>query len=303
MKYLPLSEQDKKLLLHLHRFIYLSFEFIDEYIYEFEVENNEKALDPQEIERVKRNKVKTNYRRLSTLERAGYITAFALPIKLGHRRPSNVYTLQKFGVDIVEQLTGIVHWNPKWSVQVPPWYPHTLSLAEVAKSYEEHAHAKNYEVKEWISEAKAHFKYYEKKNMGKELDPHVIRPDGIMVFGKPGKDNNIGVLMEMERSYADRKGIIRKIEQYNHFFDRTNEEKFAARMKKFDHEVGFEFPVKYWEIVFIGDNGSMGKRILRHLRDHQSIVPLKVASKEDLLKDPFGIVYRDLENPQELTTL
>lgn len=273
MKFLPLSDQDKQLLLNLHQFIYLSKEFIDKYIY---IGNNEK----------------NNYRRLSTLEKAGYITSFALPIHEGHKRPSNVYTLQKFGVDIVEQLTGITHWNQKWSLQPQVWYMHTLNLAEVVKSFE--THAKNVVVKEWISEAKAHFKYD---------DSHVIRPDGIMVLGKTDADSNLGIMMEMERSYANRKGIIRKIEQYNHFFDKTNEEKYAERMKAYDYEVGFEYPVKHWMILFVDDNGSMGKRILRYLKDHQSIVTLKVASKDDLIENPFGEVYRDLVNPQDMTGL
>ena len=67
MKFLPLSDQDKQLLLNLHQFIYLSKEFIDKYIY---IGNNEK----------------NNYRRLSTLKKAGYITSFALPIHEGKQK-------------------------------------------------------------------------------------------------------------------------------------------------------------------------------------------------------------------------
>jgi hypothetical protein len=306
MKYLPLDEQDRQLLLHLHKFIYLSKEFIDKYIYVLEIENEE-TLAPEEIERLQRNNEKNNYRRLSTLEKAGYITSFALPIKEGHKRPSNVYTLQKFGVDNVEQLTGAVHWNAKWSIQPPPWYPHTLTLSEVAKSFE--THASGIVVKEWIAEAKAYYQFFEKKVGSKDSISHKIRPDGIMVLGKPDKDgelssNNIGVFMEMERSYASRTSLIGKIDQYNHFFDRSNEEKYAERMKKYDRHVGFEHPISHWMILFIGNNGSMAKRIVqKHLRDEKCLVPLKVASKDDLLVNPFGKVYRALGNPNELTGL
>lgn len=305
MKYLPLSEQDRQLLISLHQFIYLSKEFIDKYIYVCEIENQE-TLDKIEIERLQRNNEKNNYRRLNTLEKAGYITSFPLPIKEGNKRPSNVYTLQKFGVEIVDQqLRGDVHWQSKWSIQPPPWYMHTLTLAEVVKSFEAHAPAANLVVKEWVPEARVHFKFYEKKVGSKEMETHYIKPDGVLVLGKPDKDgefsNNIGIMTEMERSYADRSAFIRKIEQYNKFFDESDDEKYKDRMKKFEHKVGLEYPVKVWMILFIGNNGSMGLRILRHLRDHQSLVTLRVASKDDLLINAFGKVYRDLRSPNVLT--
>jgi hypothetical protein len=307
MKYLPLDDQDIQLLLDLHKFIYLSKEFIDQYIYVLEVENKE-TVDSAEIERLQRNNEKNNYRRLSTLEKAGYIVSFALPIKKGHKRPSNVYTLQKFGVEVVDQqLKGDAHWQHKWSIQPPPWYMHALSLAEVVKSFETHAPLANLVVKEHLPEARVHFKFYEKKAGSKDITPHMIKPDGVMVLGHPDKDGelsgNIGIMMEMEKTYADRSTFIRKIEQYNKFFDKQDEEKHKDRMKKFEHSAGLEFPVKAWMILFIGNNEKMALRVLRHLRDHKSEEPLKVASKDDLLVNPFGKVYRALGKPNELTTL
>jgi len=285
MKYLSLSEQDQQLLLHLHNHIYLSRDFIDKYIY----------TDEHEV---------TVYRRLGKLAKAGYIATFSVPIKAGSGRPSNIYTLAKLGVDTVEQMTGVVRWQDKWSYQPPVWYMHTLNLAEVVKSFETRAPEKGLVVKEFISEAKGHFKYKEKNDItSKQAENHVIRPDGILVLGPPDKDENWGIMLEMERSYADRSATIRKINQYEHLFDDSNEEKYAKRMKEFDQKVGFEHPVSEWMILFIGDNGSMGKRILRQLKDTPCETTVLVAAKEDLLNDPFGEVYRSLDAPNVPTKL
>lgn len=303
MKYLHLSEQDQDLLLHLHRHIYLSREFIDQYIYTRTVTDaetdGEKSIKAHEM---------SVYRRLGKLKEAGYITSFPLPITKGSGRPSNVYTLDQFGVATVEQMTGIVHWNQKWSKEPPVWYMHTLTLAEVVKSFEKHAPSAGLVVKEFISEAKAHFKFYT-QGASKQPENNVIRPDGILIIGLPDNDdNNVGVMIEMERSYADRAGTIRKLNQYNKFFGMGNsEEKYLETLKNFDLKVGFEHPVqannKFWKILFIGDNGSMGKRILKQLKGLKCEVKLVAASKDDLMKDPFDKVYYSLKNPEAPTTL
>lgn len=286
MKYLSLSEQDQQLLLHLHKHIYLSRDFIDKYIY----------TDEHEV---------TVYRKLGKMAKAGYIATFSVPIKAGSGRPSNIYTLAKLGVDTVEQMTGIVHWQDKWSYQPPVWYMHTLNLAEVVKSYEMKAPEKGLVVKEFISEAKAHFKYYEKlESTSKQAESNIIRPDGILVLGPPNSDKNWGIMLEMERSYADRAGTIRKVNQYKKLLDKSDEEKYAKRMKEFDQKVGFEHPISKWMILFIGDNGSMGKRILRQLKETPCDIRLIVAAKDDLLENPFGDdIYRSLKNPDKPTHL
>lgn len=302
MKHIVLSEQDRQLLLHLHKFIYLSKEFIETYIYN----------DPRESEEARVHE-RTVYRRINKIEEAGYITSFSVPVKENSKRPSHIFTLSKLGVEMVKNLLGDedAHWNKTWSHEPPLWYMHTLNLAHVVKSFE--YKARPGVVKEFVSEGRAYYKYMENDK------EHVIRPDGILVIGDPDhNEENIGIMLEMERSYGSRSGTIRKLEQYNRFFegfvpedveiDQSKEIKFKKyenRMKKFDMSVAFEYPVniRKWLILFIGDNETMGQTIFQKLRGLKSTVPLLSASKNVLMENPYGEVYRDMDNPDVLGPL
>jgi len=291
-KFLALSAEDEQLLLHLHQHIYLSRDFIEKYIY---------VRKDDDAKKVKAHELSV-FRRLNQLVKEGYLTKFALPITPGSGRSSNVYTLAQFGVETVENLTGIVHWNKRWSHQPQIWYMHALTLAQVIKSYEVNANPEVIEVKQFISEAKGYFEYYEKEDA--KIKTHRIRPDGILIIGQPGtEDRNLGIMVEMERSYADKTGTIRKLNQYNHFFGGVGGPKHDERMKKFDADVGLEHPVVDWRILFIGDSDSLGKRILTQLKGQKSEKPILAASKDDLLKKPYGNVYRSLMNPDTLKSL
>jgi len=296
-KFLTLLEEDEKLLLHLHQHVYLSREFIEKHIYS----RKKKDAETDEEKVVKAHEISV-FRRLSQLVKAGYITKFPLPITPGSGRPSNVYTLAQFGVDTVEDMTGIVHWQKKWCYEPQIWYMHALALADVVKSFEVNAPPGTMKVKQFISEAKGHFQYYEKD--GIKNVRHVIRPDGILIIGHPDtEEKNMGIMVEMERTYADKTGTIRKLNQYNHFFGGAGTEKYKNRMEKFDREAGVEYPVKEWRILFVGDTESIGNRILNQLKGLSSIAPLRTASKEDLLENPYRKVYRRLTSPDELNGL
>ncbi|MFS0890951.1 replication-relaxation family protein [Peribacillus frigoritolerans] len=277
MRYITLREEDRQLLLHLHSFIYLHRSFIEKYI--FHTYEN----------------IDSVYRRLRTLEEAGYVKAFMLPINDFDHRPSKVYTLTMFGAEIVEQMRGVVHWNRRWTTQVPPWYQHQLMIAELVKSYELKASEHGLEVKEWITEARA---FYEFRNLneGKKNGKNVIRPDGIIVIGKPGSDQNMGIMLEMERSYATREKTLRKMEQFNEFFSRREE-----LLPKYDKKIGFEYPVKGWKILFIGGNEAKTLKILRDLKgeEENAEVPVMVANRQEANMDPFGEIYRYLTRPNE----
>ena len=302
-KFLALSEQDQSLLLHLHRHIYLSRDFIDKYIYN----SNEEGKTTTAHE-------KSVYRRLKQLKDAEYITSFAVPTSPGSGRPSNIYTLDSFGVEMVEHMTGIKHWNYAWSKQPTIWYMHTLMLADVVKSFETNA-PPGLVIKDYASEGKATFKYYEgTTNIKGSNKPksHYIRPDGILVIGLENSDeHNRGYMLEMERSHADRSGTMRKLAQYNHFFSGRVErddgtidlsDAYKKRMKQFDEKVALESPVKHenWKILFIGKDEKMGPRILKQLKGQKSEVPLLSASKDDLMENPYGEVFRELDAPDKL---
>ena len=296
-KFLTLLEEDEKLLLHLHQHVYLSREFIAKHIYS----RKKKDAETDEEKLVKAHEISV-FRRLAQLMKAGYITKFALPISPGSGRPSNVYTLAPFGVDTVENLTGIVHWQKKWCYEPQIWYLHALALADVVKSFELKAPPGAMEVKQFISEAKGHFIYHEKD--GTKDERHVIRPDGILIIGHPDtEEKNMGIMVEMERTYADKTGTIRKLNQYNHFFGGAGTEKYKNRMEQFDREAGLEHPVKEWRILFIGNTEKMAKRILTQLKGLTSIEPLRSASKDDLIEDPYRKVFRWLSQPDQLKGL
>lgn len=297
MKFITLSEQDRQLLLHLHRFIYLSKEFIDAYIYN----------DPTDESAIKVHE-RSVYRRLNKLEEADYITSFPVPIKENSKRPSNIYTLTKFGLEIVKEMTGDenAHWRTQWSLQPQIWYMHTLTIAEVVKSFEINSPG-SIVVKEFIPEARSYFEYHEQENG--EGKTHSIRPDGILVIGPPNSDENWGYMIEMERSYGSRSGAIRKLEQYNRFFKGLNSDKvhlvdgYKKRMQKFDLDIAFEHPVNndQWRILFIANSESMRENIINQkLRGLTSEAKIRVASKDDLIENPYRRVYRPFEDPETL---
>lgn len=277
MKYITLREEDRQLLLHLHDFIYLQREFIEKYI--FHSYDNTASV----------------YRRLRVLEEAGYIKAFMLPINDFDHRPSNVYTLTMFGSEIVEQMRGVVHWNRRWTTQAPPWYQHQLMIAELVKTFELKAPDHGLEMKEWITEARAFYEFRD-LNEGKKNSKSRIRPDGIIVIGKPDSDQNMGIMLEMERSYATREKTLRKMEQFNEFFSRRDE-----LLEKYDKKIGFDYPVKGWKILFVGANEAKTLKILRDLKGEEvnAEVPVMAASRQDVNEDPYGQIYRYLTSPSE----
>ena len=278
MKYMTLREEDHQLLLQLHDFVYLHKDFIEKYIYT-------KYTGSHSI-----------YRRLSKLAEAGYIKPFLLPINHSDHRPSNVYTLTRFGVETVEQLRGVVHWNAQWSSQPPPWYQHQLMLAESVKSYELEAGNIGLEVKQWISEARAFFEFPAINSANKQKAQ--IRPDGILNIGAKGSEKSMGLMLEMERSYTSKERTIRKIDQFNEFFSRKGE-----LMDDYLRKVAFETEVTGFKIIFIGGTEAKANKLLRDLEGESSHVPVLVASKEAILREPFAAIYRDIRDPEKYTIL
>lgn len=277
MGYITLKEEDRQLLLHLHDFIYLHRDFIDKYIFH--------SYD----------NVNSVYRRLRILEEAGYIKDFMLPINDFDHRPSKVYTLTMFGVDIVEQMRGVVHWNRRWTTNVPPWYQHQLLIAEVVKSYELKAKDVGLELKEWVTEARAFFEFADINQSNKSSKTR-IRPDGILVIGKPDSDQNIGLMLEMERSYAKREKTLGKMMQYNEFFSRSEE-----LLPKYDRKLAFDYPVAGWKILFISGNEAKSKKLLRDLRgeEEHAEVPVMITTRQEANAFPYDAIYRYLSNPEE----
>lgn len=274
MKHMMLREPDRQLLLHLHDYLYLSREFIAKYIYhEYKAGNS-------------------IYKRLDTLRKNGYIKVFSLQVDEHNHHPSNVYTLTKFGVDEVANLRGTVHWKPEWSTYPPHSWRHSMMIAESVKSYEFKGWNLGLEVKEYVPEARAQFDF---EKAGRKA---VIRPDGIMVLGKKGSEHGVGIMIEMERSYAKKERTIRKIDQYNEFFSRQEE-----LMKTYERKVAFDCFVRGWKVLFIAGTEAKMHKLLKDMADENPEVQVLVAYKGDIERDPFGAIYRDVTDPEELITL
>lgn len=274
-KYVNLRDEDHLFLLELHDFIYLHKEYLDKYLYQSYT--NKGSI----------------YRRLRDLEDAGYINSFTLQVRPGERLSSKVFTLGRAGVETVEQLRGMVHWNPQWSTDVPRWYQHQLMIAETVKEFQIKAPA-GFAVKEWITEARA---FYEFPSINKGVGAKTkFRPDGILIIGREDtEDTNVALLIEMERSYATRERTLRKIDQFNAFFSRYDE-----LFPDYDRKVGFEHPISGWKLLFVGGTHAKVHKLLRDLGPEQAEIPVIVAAKEEIDENPYRKIYRDSRAPEDL---
>ncbi|MED2985058.1 replication-relaxation family protein [Bacillus thuringiensis] len=271
---------DEQLLMNLHTHIYLDIEYIHQKVY---VAYTKKSV--------------TN--RLYKLEQAGYICYEYLPVtsprnqKRKFAKPQRIYTLTPKGVDMVRGFRGGVHWKASWSQRAASFVYHSLMLAKIecamtlASKQEERL-----ELKEWINEPRATFQYTKGKN-------RVIRPDGVAVIGlKEAIDKNIGVFMEMERSYGSKEVLEKKIIRYNDFM--TREEK----RKEYRAHAGIAYEVPIWRLVFVAGSESREKELIRYLKGVSSPeIPVFITLFQDILQDPFGNIYRNIQNPEKKVRL
>ncbi|MGN4294161.1 replication-relaxation family protein [Bacillus thuringiensis] len=271
---------DEQLLMSLHTHIYLDIEYIHQKVY---VDYTKKSV--------------TN--RLYKLEQAGYIRYEYLPVTSPRNqnrkfaKPQRIYTLTPKGVDMVRGFRGEVHWKASWSQRAASFVYHSLMLAKVecamtlASKQEERL-----ELKEWINEPRATFQYTKGRN-------RVIRPDGVAVIGlKEAIDKNIGVYMEMERSYGSKEVLEKKIIRYNDFM--TREEK----RKEYRAHAGIAYEVPIWRLVFVAGSESREKELIRYLKGVSSPeIPVFITLFQDILQDPFGSIYRNIQNSEKKVRL
>lgn len=276
MKILMLREEDEQLLLNLHTFVYLDVGFIKEHIYK-SYESTSNSI----------------HRRLRSLEDAGYLTSFFLPVT-SNRRPSKVFTLTKFGVDAVYELRGVVHWRKHWSDRAQVWYLHSIMLAETAKAFETAAQKYGIEMTEYVSEQRAFMEFTPDNTPSKTKT--AIRPDGMIVLDAAG--TTIGLMLEMERSYTTKERTVSKVDQYNEFFARKDE-----LLPAYVRKVAFEKAPDLYRVVFVAGTQAKAEKLLRDLAEEATVVPIYVAAKEDVDRDPLGKVYRMNTDPENYVTV
>lgn len=277
MSHLVLSEQDEQFLIDLHTHIYLDYDYIKHHIY------------PDYHDQ-------STYKRLQKFEKNGYVKSDFIPIP---RRKSNragkIYTLDKFGVEITEELLGEVHWKKQWTDRVPAFAYHSIMLAYIAKEMQRISDDESMpiEMKEWVNEARAFYQYTSARS-------DMLRPDAVSVVGKKENDhNNFGLFLELERSHSKRQTVIKKVRRYNDFMKQGDK-----ALRGYDDKVLFENPVSSWKLIFIAMDETRVKRIMRYLQQEKmEYIQLVVTTYDDILKDPFGRIYRTPEDPDTLITL
>ncbi|PEY19922.1 hypothetical protein CN331_11440 [Bacillus cereus] len=271
-----LLEEDQNLLMDIHNHIYVDMEYITEKVYP-------------------NHKKKSVYYRLNRLVQEKYLKNELLPIPVSRNqvrksgRPQNVYTLAAKGVETVCGLRGSVHWKSSWSQRSASFVYHSLMLAKIECAMTLISkREERLELKEWINEPRATFQYAKGKN-------RIIRPDGVAVIGlKEAIDKNIGVFMEMERSYGSKEVLEKKIIRYNDFMTQEG--------KKADYRthagMGYEIPI--WRLVFVAGSESREKELIRYLKGVSSPeIPVYITLFQDILQDPFGNIYRNIQNSNE----
>lgn len=275
-----LTTEDEQLFMDIHTHIYLDFEYI-------------------RMKNYPNHKEKSIYARLAKLEKENYIKSERHPVASirGKRRRSgngsNIYTLDKFGVEMVRELRGEVHWNYKWSNRVATFVYHSLMLAHVECAMLEQSKTDiPIGMKEWINEARGTFQYDKNKSA-------VIRPDGLAVIGLKNRiEGNYGLFLEMERTYGTKEVIEKKLRRYNDFLSREES------VKKYDRYAGLTYPIEKWRLIFIAGNEGRQKELLRYMKEMESPnVPVYVVMFEEVLQNPFGAIYRNIGNPNEKVRL
>lgn len=284
---------DEELLMSIHQHIYVDIEYIHQKIY---AGYTRKSV--------------TN--RLYKLGQAGYIRYEYLPVISARKearksaKPQRIYTLTTKGVDMVRGFRGEVHWKSSWSQRSASFVYHSLMLAriECAMTLSSKQEGK-LELKEWINEPRATFQYAKGKN-------RVIRPDGVAIVGLKGEvDKNLGVFIEMERSYGSKSVLEKKILRYNDFLQR--EEKLsdyrmhmgmAYDIPKAKEVPGKDVSVPLWRLVFVAGSESREKELIRYLKDVSSPeIPVYITLFQDILQDPFGSIYRNIRNTDKKVRL
>ncbi|HDR6289251.1 TPA: replication-relaxation family protein [Bacillus cereus] len=275
-----LLEEDNQLLIDIHTHIYLDVDYICGKNYP-------------------NHKKRSVYDRLRKLEKEEYIKREILPVPSTRnqvRKGSSVrsiVTLGKYGVEVVRELRGDVHWNYKWSSRVATFVHHSLMLAHVENAmYQESQKEIPIGLKEWINEARGTFQYDKNKSA-------VIRPDGLAVIGLKDKiEGNFGLFLEMERTYGTKEVIEKKLRRYNDFLSREEAQ------KNYDRYAGLTYPIEKWRLIFIAGNEGRQKELLRYMKEMDSPqVPVYVVMFEEILQNPFGAIYRSIKNPSEKVRL
>lgn len=180
-------------------------------------------------------------RKLNYLVEGGYIKDFTSLISM-KTKPKKVYCLTKKGAEVVEEIQGYTNYKP--IRQLPVTYLHTLEVARAIMSFRD---SKGMQLKEFVNERNAYFEF----GAGAKDS---IRPDGMFVIGfEDSDDENIGVLLEIEKTKTKRSVIKEKMKKYKAFFNDVD-----IRDRYIDHLSIYD-EINDWILLYVASTEEIEK--------------------------------------------
>jgi hypothetical protein len=234
------------------------------------------------------------YTRMTKLEKGGYLKKMKLPLTFEDDGSvigniSNVYVLDRKGVEEVKILAGDVKWDYRLSERTPLYIYHALQLAHIHESYRAKENDK-YLLSEWISEARSYFQY-----SNNQAD--VIRPDGIALMAARERKVSFGLMVEMEHSRTRKEITESKLLRYNEYMKTDDEGKTG-----FERQSVFENKPSAMRVLFVSQKENEMKRLMHHgLEIETESIDILYTTYSQILADPYGKIYsaKDAIDPDE----
>ncbi|HDA2324763.1 TPA: replication-relaxation family protein [Staphylococcus aureus] len=258
MAQMSLTEEDIKFLSMLDEYTFLDRDLIQKYVYQ---------------------SMSNIGRKLSNLKDSGYIQDFKSLFSY-HYRPKKIYSLTDKGSAIVKEVLGETHYRT--IRKLPVSYLHTLEVARTVLAFRNSGENIGMILKEFINERSAYFEYGASKNQS-------IRPDAMFVVGfEDSEEENIGILLEIEKTKTKRSVIKEKMTKYTDFFrDEEIRNNYIDKLSMYSE-------VRDWVLLYVASDTDI-ERYTKNLLLRQ-----KPKYGEEPTKDKPGIDFPTLLTNIEL---
>ncbi|ELJ9074545.1 replication-relaxation family protein [Staphylococcus aureus] len=252
MAQISLSDEDIKFLSMLDEYTFLDRDLIQKYVYQ---------------------SVSNIGRKLTNLKDSGYIQDFK-SLFSNHYRPKKVYSLTDKGSAVVKEVLGVT--NYRTIRKLPVTYLHTLEVARTVLAFKNSGENIGMMLKEFMNERSAYFEYGASKNQS-------IRPDAMFVVGfEDSEEENIGVLLETEKTKTKRSVIKEKMGKYKDFFhDEEIRNNYIDQLSMYSE-------VNDWILLYVASDADI-ERYTKNLLLRQ-----KPKQGEEPTKDKPGIDFPTL---------
>lgn len=258
MAQISLSDEDIKFLSMLDEYTFLDRDLIQKYVYQ---------------------STSNIGRKLSNLIDSGYIQDFK-SLFSNHYRPKKVYSLTNKGSEVVVEILGTSSY--KTIRKLPVTYLHTLEVARTVLAFKSSGENIGMMLKEFVNERSAYFEYGASKHQS-------IRPDAMFVLGfEDSEEENIGILLETEKTKTKRSIIKEKMNKYKDFFhDEEIRNNYIDQLSMYSE-------VNDWILLYVASDKDI-ERYTKNLLLRQ-----KPKSGEEPSKDKPGIDFPTLLTNLEL---